>query len=88
MANLTLGLDVGCTSIGWALIDEEAERIVAVGVRVFPEGVDRDQQGGEKSKSQSRRDARSMRRQLAPGPPAPAVAGCTAQGGSPAAGFG
>ncbi|MGA3193272.1 MAG: type II CRISPR RNA-guided endonuclease Cas9, partial [Candidatus Bathyarchaeia archaeon] len=65
MASLTLGLDVGCTSIGWALIDEEAERIVAVGVRVFPEGVDRDQQGGEKSKSQSRRDARSMRRQLA-----------------------
>ncbi len=65
MANLTLGLDVGCTSIGWSLIDEEGGRILAAGVRVFPEGVDRDQQGGEKSKSQSRRDARGMRRQLA-----------------------
>ena len=65
MASLTLGLDVGCTSIGWALIDEEGETILAVGVRVFPEGVDRDQQGGEKSKSQSRREARGMRRQVA-----------------------
>ena len=30
-------------------------RRLAAGVRVFPEGVDRDQQGGEKSKTQARR---------------------------------
>ena len=65
MASLTLGLDVGCASVGWALIDEGGEEVVAVGVRVFPEGVDCDQQGGEKSKSRGRRDARGMRRQLA-----------------------
>ena len=64
MAELTIGLDVGPNSIGWALLDEGAEKIVAAGVRVFPEGVDRDQQGGEKSKNQSRRDARGMRRQI------------------------
>jgi CRISPR/Cas system Type II protein with McrA/HNH and RuvC-like nuclease domain len=64
MASLTLGLDVGCASVGWALIDEEGNSIVALGVRVFPEGVDRDQQGGEKSKSRGCRDARGMRCQL------------------------
>ncbi|MGA2033446.1 MAG: type II CRISPR RNA-guided endonuclease Cas9 [Thermoguttaceae bacterium] len=64
MAELTLGLDVGPNSIGWGLVDQGAGKIVAAGVRVFPEGVDRDQKGGEKSKSQSRRDARGMRRQI------------------------
>ena len=46
--NLTLGLDLGPNSIGWAVVDETQRKIVAAGVRVFPEGVDRDQQGGEK----------------------------------------
>ena len=64
MANLTLGLDIGPNSIGWSLVDQEVGKIHASGVRVFPEGVDRDQQGGEKSKSQSRRDARAIRRQI------------------------
>ncbi|MGD0384441.1 MAG: type II CRISPR RNA-guided endonuclease Cas9 [Thermoguttaceae bacterium] len=64
MAKVTLGMDVGSSSLGWALIAEEEEKILAAGVRVFPEGVDRDQQGGEKSKSQSRREARGMRRQI------------------------
>ena len=64
MSNLTLGLDLGTNSIGWALIDEPGEEIIATGVRVFPEGVDRDQQGGEKSKSQTRRTARGTRRLL------------------------
>jgi CRISPR-associated endonuclease Csn1 len=40
-------------------------RIIATGVRVFPEGVDRDQQGGELSKNATRRVARGMRRQIA-----------------------
>jgi CRISPR-associated endonuclease Csn1 len=65
MAELSLGLDIGCGSIGWALVDEAGSKVFATGARVFPEGVDRDQQGGEKSKGQARRSARLMRRQLA-----------------------
>lgn len=65
MGNLTLGLDLGPTSVGWALVDEEHCAIVATGVRVFPEGVDRDASGAEQSKSQQRRIARAMRRQIA-----------------------
>lgn len=62
-----LGLDIGSTSIGWALVEDRGGtgEILASGVRVFPEGVDRDQQGGEQSKSQSRREARGARRQHA-----------------------
>lgn len=64
---MILGIDLGPTSIGWALIQQSSlgVRIRAAGVRVFPEGVDRDQQGGELSKSESRRIARGMRRQIA-----------------------
>ena len=50
VAELTLGLDLGPNSIGWVLVDEAGQSTLAAGVRVFPEGVDRDQQGGEKSK--------------------------------------
>ena len=64
MAKLTLGLDVGANSIGWALVDIAGGKALATGVRVFPEGVDRDQQGGEKSKTQERRTARGTRRQI------------------------
>ncbi len=65
MPNRVLGLDVGPTSVGWALVDDSEQRIVAAGVRVFPEGVDRDQQGGEQPKMAARRTARGMRRQIA-----------------------
>lgn len=65
MSDLVLGLDLGPASIGWALIDEQNPRIVDAGVRVFPEGVDRDTQGRELSKSAQRRLARAMRRQIA-----------------------
>jgi len=58
-----LGLDLGPSSIGWAIVDEEGQQIIAAGVRVFPEGVDRDKQGGEISKNEQRRIARGMRRQ-------------------------
>jgi CRISPR-associated endonuclease Csn1 len=64
VAKLTLGLDVGANSIGWALMDIVGGKTLATGVRVFPEGVDRDQQGGEKSKTQERRTARGTRRQI------------------------
>lgn len=60
----TLGLDLGSNSIGWALFDNDAGRVVAAGVRIFPEGVDRDKQGGELSKNETRRVARGMRRQI------------------------
>ncbi len=63
----TLGLDIGSNSIGWALVDDDSKTpgIVGMGVRVFPEGVDRDQKGAEKSKNEQRRIARGMRRQIA-----------------------
>lgn len=63
MKGCTLGLDIGSRSIGWALVENEnSERIVAMGVRVFPEGVDRDTKGMEKSKNATRREARGARR--------------------------
>ena len=64
MGNYTLGLDIGSNSIGWALVEDavEAPRIVDMGVRVFPEGVDRDTKGLEKSKNATRREARGARR--------------------------
>ncbi len=65
MAKRILGIDMGSNSIGWALIDEEEQKIIAAGVRVFPEGVDRDQQGGELSKNETRRTKRGQRRLLA-----------------------
>lgn len=65
MPDRTLGMDVGTNSIGWALIDEEGRKVVAAGVRIFPEGVDRDTKGGEVSKNQARRQARGIRRQIA-----------------------
>lgn len=61
----TLGLDIGSKSIGWALLDESKKEIIATGVRVFPEGVNRTQQGTEESKNMGRRTARSIRRQIA-----------------------
>lgn len=65
MAGLTLGLDVGSNSLGWALIDESLGVIHGTGVRVFPEGVDREATGAEVSKNAQRRVARGMRRQIA-----------------------
>lgn len=62
MSDFTLGLDIGSNSIGWALLDVEGKRIVDAGVRVFPEGVDRDTKGKEVSKNETRRTARGMRR--------------------------
>ena len=60
-----LGLDLGSNSVGWALIDEADGKLVAMGSRVFPEGVDRDQTGSEHPKNEQRRIARGMRRQIA-----------------------
>ena len=63
MAEYTLGLDIGAKSVGWAVVENGTRaRIVAMGVRVFPEGVDREKSGLEKSKGASRREARGARR--------------------------
>ncbi len=59
-----LGLDLGTSSIGWGLIrTQPAPRdVLAAGVRIFPEGMDRTR--GEKSLNQDRRLSRSLRRQI------------------------
>lgn len=63
MISYTLGLDIGSHSIGWAIINiGKKPSILDVGVRVFPEGVDRDTKGLEKSKNATRREARGARR--------------------------
>lgn len=53
-----LGLDIGTSSIGWCLIEDNV-RIVDIGVRIFSDG--RDPKSGA-SLAVDRRDARSMRR--------------------------
>jgi CRISPR-associated endonuclease Csn1 len=63
-----LGLDLGASSIGWALVERNGRgqgRLVACGSRVFPEGVDRDTSGAEMPKNAQRRLKRTQRRQIA-----------------------
>lgn len=57
----SIGLDIGTTSIGWAVINEDRQRIEDLGVRIFerPENP----KNGE-SLAKPRRDARSARRRL------------------------
>jgi CRISPR-associated endonuclease Csn1 len=65
---VTLGLDLGPNSIGWALIEETGGtggRIIDVGVRVFQAGLDDlTQDGRGKSRNAARREARQRRRML------------------------
>jgi len=58
-----LSFDIGSSSLGWSLIDPHNRCIVNLGVRIFPEGVDRDKKGGELSKNERRRLKRATRRQ-------------------------
>ncbi len=67
MPKLVLGLDLGPSSVGWALIaDEEGpfndDTRIRVGVRVFPEGVADPNTGREQPRGQQRRLARGARR--------------------------
>ena len=57
----SLGLDIGTTSIGWAVVNEDRKRVEDLGVRIFerPENP----KNGE-SLAKPRRDARSTRRRL------------------------
>lgn len=60
-----LGLDLGTNSIGWALIDENSNKILGMGSRIFPEGVENLGDGdNEISKNATRSDARGSRRQF------------------------
>lgn len=60
-----LGLDLGTNSIGWALIDDVQNKIVGVGSRIFPMGVENLGDGdNEMSKNASRTGARGVRRQF------------------------
>jgi CRISPR-associated endonuclease Csn1 len=60
-----LGLDLGTNSIGWALIDDKQNKILGIGSRIFPMGVENLGDGdGEISKNASRTGARGVRRQF------------------------
>ena len=60
-----LGLDLGTNSIGWALIDNKLNKIIGMGSRIFPVGVDNLGDGeGELSKNAGRTGARGTRRQF------------------------
>lgn len=57
----SLGLDIGVTSVGWAVIDEDKKRIHNLGVRIF-ERAEHPKDGS--SLAAPRREARSARRRL------------------------
>src|SRR5690606_11754492 len=60
-----LGLDLGTNSIGWAVVDDEQNKIHGIGSRIFPMGVENLGEGdNEISKNASRTDARGKRRQF------------------------
>jgi CRISPR-associated endonuclease Csn1 len=62
-----LGLDLGATSAGWALVaaeNGEPRKIIRAGVRIFDAGVDGNiESGREESRGKKRREARLQRRQ-------------------------
>lgn len=63
---ILLGVDLGTNSIGYGIIDNENQKIIDSGVRIFPEGVEPTTIGqGEKeeSKNATRRNFRQLRRQ-------------------------
>ncbi len=60
-----LGLDLGTNSVGWAIVDDQENRILGMGSRIFPMGVDNLGDGtNEMSKNASRTGARGIRRQF------------------------
>lgn len=62
--SIKLGLDQGSSSIGWALINTQTNKILGTGVRIFPEGVANFGQGiKEISNNASRTAKRGSRRQ-------------------------
>lgn len=60
---ISLGLDIGSNSVGSAWVDTE-ERQLALGVSIFPAGVDETDTKRGKPKNQARRMKRSQRRSI------------------------
>ena len=61
-----LGLDLGTASLGWSLIDFDGGdrgKIVASGVRIFPEAIEGKSEEAKKTKNTARRNFRLGRRQ-------------------------
>ncbi len=59
-----LGLDIGANSVGWVLLDEDENKIIDMGVRVFQAGVNDLDTAKEQSRNAARREARQIRKQL------------------------
>ena len=68
MEKISLGLDIGVNSIGWALImfnGPAKSKIIDMGVHIFSESVEGDiEKGNQSPKNALRRDKRMIRRQL------------------------
>lgn len=64
MSKIILGLDLGVTSIGYCLFDEENQQILTTGSRIFQAGVDSSPLGKESPKNATRREKRQIRRQI------------------------
>lgn len=64
MSKIILGLDLGVTSIGYCLFDEENQHIITTGSRIFQAGVDSSPLGKESPKNATRREKRQIRRQI------------------------
>lgn len=61
--SITLGIDLGVTSVGWAIVDKHS--IIALGTHIFPVGVQDDafnKSHVEKPRNEARRTARGIRR--------------------------
>lgn len=59
-----LGLDLGTNSIGWAIVNDDTNKIIDAGVRIFPEGVVSKTIGTgdkEESKNAKRRESRQTK---------------------------
>ena len=59
-----LGLDLGTNSIGWALVDQDANKILGMGSRIIPMGqeLSKFEQGQAQTKNANRRLARGSRK--------------------------
>lgn len=57
MTKIIVGLDIGITSVGWAVTDEDSGKILDSGVRLFKEG-----QAGENVKRRTFRSGRRLKR--------------------------
>lgn len=59
-----LGLDLGTNSIGWALIDNDAKKILGLGSRIIPMGTDKQdyEKGVGITKNEDRRTKRTIRK--------------------------